>query len=282
MSCIPCWPSTGFQGPPIAKCAHGYIMQYHGESRWIVKMSFIDSVRNPNNRRDNPYQEASIMKALPPHPHVLSLLGEMEVGGWHCLVFERCRGDLFDILASSFELLLATVSIRRIFHQLVGGIQHIHQAGFVHLDISLENLLLDEAGNIKITDFGLALPVAGIGSTVKMIGKLPYIAPELVSPDLQRGGYDIRAADVYSAGVCLFFLTFGHPPYQNPGDRAFELLMKSGVRALCREYGGASEQIASANPDIVLLLEDLLVVPSLRISVDNILQTVAKWSDEDD
>ena len=261
--------TTHFQAhKSIAECAHGYVVECTdalGQPR-VMKLSYIESVLHPNNRKDNPYQEASTMKALPPHPNVVSLLDELEIDGWHCLVFEKCRGDLFDLLGTTVPL----HNVKYSFFQLIEGIKHVHTAGFVHLDVSLENILLDDKDNVRITDFGLAVKIDQIVASVQLTGKTPYMAPELMFVHLQSAGYDIRSADFYSAGVCLFFLTFGHPPYQHPKDQAFSVLMKSGVSALCTAYGERCVQIARAHPDIVLLLQYLLVVPTYRISMEEL------------
>lgn len=85
-----------------------------------------------------------------------------------------------------------------------------HQAGLVHRDVKPENVLLDDQGEPKLTDFGLARAVTEVTSTSSgmLLGTVAYLAPELVS----NGDGDARA-DVYSCGVLLYELVTGRQPY---------------------------------------------------------------------
>ena len=86
-----------------------------------------------------------------------------------------------------------------------------HAAGLVHRDVKPENVLLSEDGRVKVADFGLARAVetsAVTATTGMIIGTVAYLAPEQV----EHGRTDTRT-DVYAAGVLLWELLTGTPPY---------------------------------------------------------------------
>jgi eukaryotic-like serine/threonine-protein kinase len=93
---------------------------------------------------------------------------------------------------------------------VLDGLAAAHASGIVHRDVKPENVLLTADGRIKVADFGLARAHAAAGSTRagQLIGTVAYLAPEQVTGD----GSGPRS-DVYSAGVMLFELLTGRPPF---------------------------------------------------------------------
>ncbi|XP_052200446.1 CBL-interacting serine/threonine-protein kinase 21 [Diospyros lotus] len=100
---------------------------------------------------------------------------------------------------------------RKYFQQLVDAVDYCHCMGVYHRDLKPENLLLDNKGNVKVSDFGLsALRKPGhLLSTA--CGSPSYVAPEL----LKNKGYEGAAADVWSCGVILFELLAGDLPFDD-------------------------------------------------------------------
>lgn len=98
------------------------------------------------------------------------------------------------------------------FLQICHAISHIHERGIAHMDIKLENILLDDLYNIKVADLGASLDVSkSDGMTDSRRGTVCYMAPE-VNDHLSGEMFDAFKADIYSLGICLYVLLFGEFP----------------------------------------------------------------------
>lgn len=95
--------------------------------------------------------------------------------------------------------------------QVSAGLSAAHGAGVVHRDLKPENLLLDPHGVIRVTDFGLAVPMRGESARLTLtgtsVGTVDYMAPEQV-----RGSEVDARADIYAIGVLLYEMLTGHTP----------------------------------------------------------------------
>jgi WD40 repeat protein/tetratricopeptide (TPR) repeat protein len=101
-------------------------------------------------------------------------------------------------------------SVAQIGRQAAQGLAHAHARGIIHRDIKPSNLLLDTAGVVWITDFGLAkADDDGLTATGDILGTLRYLAPERF-----RGDGDARA-DIYALGLTLYELLTLRPAYDS-------------------------------------------------------------------
>ncbi|MHA7180511.1 protein kinase domain-containing protein [Arthrobacter sp. MDB2-24] len=91
---------------------------------------------------------------------------------------------------------------------VVEGLAAAHEAGLIHRDVKPENVLLSDAGQVKIADFGLARAVSATTGTATLVGTVAYLSPELV-----LGRPAEAQSDIYSTGVLLFELLTGHQPF---------------------------------------------------------------------
>ena len=94
------------------------------------------------------------------------------------------------------------------------GLAAVHRLGFGHGDCKPGNVLVDEAGQVKLTDFGVVLPAAG---ELSAAGTPRYLAPEV-----WRGEPATSGADVYAATVVFFECLAGHPPFDGDLGRLRE------------------------------------------------------------
>lgn len=127
------------------------------------------------------------------------------------LVMEHVDGHtLRDVLRSRGAL--PPAEALRVLEPVLRALAAAHAAGTVHRDVKPENVLVADDGDggvrVKVADFGLARAVTSVSVTRTLIGTVAYLAPEQV----ENGTADPRS-DVYSAGIVLFELLTGTPPY---------------------------------------------------------------------
>jgi serine/threonine-protein kinase len=154
-------------------------------------------------------REARAAAALS-HPDVVAVYDQGEDDGHAFLVMEYVPGaTLRDVLRDRGRL--SPGESLAVMDHVLAALAAAHAAGLVHRDIKPENVLLTADGRVKVADFGLARAVAVSTVTAAdgaLLGTAAYVAPEQVSD----GRADART-DVYSAGIVLFELLTGRPPY---------------------------------------------------------------------
>ncbi|WP_106275967.1 Stk1 family PASTA domain-containing Ser/Thr kinase [Geodermatophilus tzadiensis] len=149
--------------------------------------------------------------AMLSHPNVVSVSDQGSDQGLVFLVMELVRGrTLRDLLQARGRLTVAEAFA--VLEPVLAGLTAAHRAGIVHRDVKPENVLIGHDGTVKVADFGLARALTGTGQTSHtggvLIGTVAYLSPE----QLERGRADARS-DVYAAGLVLFEMLTGHPPY---------------------------------------------------------------------
>jgi eukaryotic-like serine/threonine-protein kinase len=125
------------------------------------------------------------------------------------LVMELVEGGtLRDVLRARGAL--GVPAALAVMEPVLAGLAEAHRLGLVHRDVKPENVLISRAGEVKVADFGLVTAAAQAGAShVGMIlGTVAYLSPEQVA----TGAADTRS-DVYAAGVLLYELLTGEPPY---------------------------------------------------------------------
>lgn len=108
-----------------------------------------------------------------------------------------------------------------IMKQLTSAVAHAHQNQIVHRDIKPQNILIDHEGNVKITDFGIAMALSStsITQTNAVLGSVHYLSPEQA-----RGGMATKKSDIYSLGIVMFEMLTGRLPFS--GESAVSIALK--------------------------------------------------------
>ena len=154
------------------------------------------------------------------HPHVVMVIDAGEDQGHTYIVFEHVRGEtLKDRIRRQGPLPIAEAVAYAI--EVGRALQTSHEQGLVHRDVKPQNVLLDEEGRAKVTDFGIALGLEPEGLTAagKVVGTTDYVSPE------QAMGQEVTGqSDVYSLGVVLFEMLTGAVPFK--GESGVSVAMK--------------------------------------------------------
>ena len=144
------------------------------------------------------------------HPNVVSVFDQGHDDGRPYIVMEYVEGrTLRDIL--NHEAPLPPERALEIIEPVIAALAAAHEAGLVHRDVKPENVLINDRGQVKVVDFGLAKAISAQTSTATqglLIGTVSYLPPELVLSG--RAG---PRSDVYSAGVVLFEMLTGRKPH---------------------------------------------------------------------
>ncbi|XP_031504211.1 CBL-interacting serine/threonine-protein kinase 12-like [Nymphaea colorata] len=207
-------------------------------------------------------REISVLRRVR-HPNIVQLFEVMATKTKIYFVMEFVRGgELFGRVAKGR---LKEETARRYFQQLVSAVEFCHSRGVYHRDLKPENLLLDENGDLKVSDFGLSAVSDQIrqdGLFHTFCGTPAYVAPEV----LARKGYDGAKVDIWSCGVILFVLMAGYLPFHD-----------QNVMAMYRKiYKGEFRCPRWFSPELSRLLCRLLDTnPETRITIPELMEN--RW-----
>ncbi|MEZ6119953.1 MAG: serine/threonine-protein kinase [Pirellulaceae bacterium] len=157
--------------------------------------------------RDRFEAEIESLKKLR-HPHIVQLYGYGEQAGNLFYAMERIEGvSLQDELRR--QRIFRWQEVIRIAIDICAALKHAHDSGVIHRDLKPANLLLDDTGQIKLVDFGIAKLFGSTSVTTgSVLGTADYMAPEQA-----EGKPASVRADLYSLGAVLYSLFVGRPPF---------------------------------------------------------------------
>jgi eukaryotic-like serine/threonine-protein kinase len=153
-------------------------------------------------------QEARAVAKLT-HPNVVSVIDAGEDGGHPYIVFEYVKGETLKQRIGRVGALDTQEAIAYAI-EVARGLSVAHARNMVHRDIKPQNVLIDEEGRAKLTDFGISrqLEQDGVTATGRVLGTTDYVAPE----QAMGKGVDPRS-DIYSLGVVLYEMLIGQVPF---------------------------------------------------------------------
>lgn len=195
------------------------------------------------------------------HPNVVKLHEVLSSHSKIYLVLELVTGG--ELLNKVKEKgTLSEEEARFYFQQIISAVSFCEKQHVAHRDLKLENVLLDEDGKVKISDFGLSGLFKFDSTSISLMhttcGTVNYLAPEVFG----NQGYDGHVADIWSCGVILYALFTGRLPFE---DDSISRLIEKIVSG---KFDPITTSISASALD---LLEKILVIdPRMRISIPNI------------
>ncbi|SNZ09488.1 serine/threonine protein kinase [Terribacillus aidingensis] len=154
------------------------------------------------------------------HQNIVTIFDVGDEDGIYYMVMEYVSGMTLKqyIQAHGPVVVPDTVDIMK---QVTSAISHAHANGIVHRDIKPQNILIDNYGKVKVTDFGIAtaLSATSLTQTNAMLGSVHYLSPEQA-----RGGIATKKSDIYSLGIVMFELLTGRLPFS--GESAVSIALK--------------------------------------------------------
>ena len=166
------------------------------------------------------FHNEAIMMVKLKHPNIRQVYGYGYLNNRHCIVMEYLEGDdLSDMMKNGRRF--TDAELRKWWNQIVSALNYTHAQGIVHRDIKPSNIFLDEDGNIKLLDFGIAkmMENSSLTQTGSLMGTLMYMSPEQVK---DAKNIDYRT-DIYSLAVSFVHLLTGKKPYNTDTTSDFEI-----------------------------------------------------------
>jgi len=153
-------------------------------------------------------QEARAVAKLT-HPNVVAVIDAGEDGGHPYIVFEYVKGETLKQRIGRVGALDTQEAIAYAI-EVARGLSVAHARNMVHRDIKPQNVLIDEEGRAKLTDFGISrqLEQDGVTATGRVLGTTDYVAPEQA-----MGKAADPRSDIYSLGVVLYEMLIGQVPF---------------------------------------------------------------------
>jgi len=179
------------------------------------------------------------------HPNIVGVFDSGSAGDVHYIVMELVEGrTLTEVVAQDGRILPERAT--EIAESVCSALTAAHDAGIVHRDIKPGNIMLTSRGEVKVMDFGIARMDTGqtVAQTQAVMGTASYLSPE----QAQGGPVDARS-DIYSAGVVLYEMLTGKPPFA--GDSAVSVAMQH-VQGDPRPPSQAAPGIPAALDSIVM------------------------------
>jgi serine/threonine-protein kinase len=154
------------------------------------------------------------------HPNIVNIFDVGEENDLYYIVMEFVDGKTLKQYIQQNSPLRVEDAIG-IMSQLTSAISNAHQNHIIHRDIKPHNILVDHDGNVKVTDFGIAMALSAtsITQTNSVLGSVHYLSPEQA-----RGGMANRKSDIYSLGIVMFELLTGRLPFS--GESAVSIALK--------------------------------------------------------
>jgi serine/threonine protein kinase len=243
----------------LAQGGMGRVYLAEDSQKQPVALKVLGSWRQPTPEMDARFQrEGAVLEHLE-HPNLVRLLGRGldETTGLSYLALEYVPGRALSQLIDNCPGRRLSVSEAVfVLERVSRGLEVVHAVGILHRDVKAPNILVTTDGDVKLTDFGLALPEEvsqRLTAHDMLVGTPAYLAPEVLEhPD----GYS-PASDMYSVGCLMFRMLTGAPPLRCKTLVEYVRALRTGAPPLL-------SQAPEAPPALAELVDRLLARDAAR------------------
>ena len=202
------------------------------------------------------------------HPNIVKLYEVFESDNSLYLIMEECYGgELFDRILHRINTnnMYTEREACLLMKQIIGAIEYCHNNGIAHRDLKPENLLYLKEGSeednpLKIADFGLSQSINLKKMLTSKVGTSYYVPPEILA-----GNYTEKC-DIWSAGIILYILLSGEPPFNGPNDETIFARIKT------YKYEFPEQKWSKISVEAKDLLTKMLIQEDKRLSASQVLQ----------
>ena len=202
------------------------------------------------------------------HPNIVKLYEVFESQNSLYLIMEECcGGELFDRILHRINTnnMYTEREACLLMKQIIGAIEYCHNNGIAHRDLKPENLLYLKEGSeennpLKIADFGLSQSINLKKMLTSKVGTSYYVPPEILA-----GNYTEKC-DIWSAGIILYILLSGEPPFNGPNDETIFARIKT------YKYEFPEQKWSKISVEAKDLLTKMLIQEDKRLSASQVLQ----------
>jgi serine/threonine-protein kinase len=173
-----------------------------------IRILDINDVQQRNRLRERLFREARSAGVLS-HPNIVTIYDMDEVDGLAYIAMAYVNGPTLEKILAS-ESAISGAKMLRILRQAAAALDYAHTKGIVHRDVKPANIMTDEDGSVKITDFGIAKITEGVHSTeTRTVAGTPnYMSPEQVQ------GFEVDGrSDQFSLAVIAYEILTGERPF---------------------------------------------------------------------
>ena len=221
-----------------------YLIEDEKRNKYALKLVDLNIIKKDKNMLELFENEIKIMEMMN-NPRILKLYDLLKINHLTGLVTMFCdSGNLEELIQNGNSNGLGEKKATYYLKQIAEGFKAMQSSKIIHRDLKLANIFLHQ-GNIVIGDFGFAK--IGVSITKTKLGTPYYMAPEILNS--QNKKFYSNKIDLWSIGVCYYFLIFGFMPFQDATDKP-NLYNKE------KKYSG--ERLRFFGQNVSPLIKDLL------------------------
>jgi len=207
------------------------------------------------------------------HPNIIKLYEIYQDNSHIDLIMEECKGgELFERIIRNIENQknYSEKIAAKIFKQIISAIAYCHSQGICHRDLKPENILFlseEEDSPIKVIDFGLSKIFGEYNNIINnemtsIVGTAYYVSPEVL-----QGKYDEKC-DIWSAGVILYIMLNGEPPFNGQNDNEIYRCISQ------KKYSFPDTNWKNISEDAKDLIKKMLCEPEKRYTAQQVLNHI--------